>query len=75
MVNCKILAGSRKKALSVHTYALSKLLFAGSMPEISCRSSNIVYIPLEISIFSHSNSFINNGFVASYLNYPSLMKC
>ena len=45
---------SRCKTFLTHTESLAELFFAGGMPEIGCRPSNVMYVTLEIGHFCYS---------------------
>ena len=75
MVNFKIWTRFWKKTLPVHTYTVLNLFVTRSPPEISRRTSDIMYIPLKIRLFYHLLCFCYYRFMASCLQNPALMKC
>ena len=65
---------SRCKTLLPHAKSLAQLLFTGCVTKIGSRTSDIVYVSLEIGHFSYPFSLCKYGFLTSY-GYPSaLMK-
>ena len=74
MICVQILTRRREQTLTRFTNAMLHLLFAGWMPEICCRTANIMNISFKVLIFCNFFCFFNQRFMTSYLDNSSLME-
>ena len=63
-----------EKTLPVLADPVPELFFTGGMPEVCGGAAHIVKIALEIRIPGQKSGLLQNGFMASGLHRPSLMK-
>ena len=74
MICVQILTRRREQTLTRFTNAMLHLFFAGWMPEICCRTANIMNISFKVLIFCNFFCFFNQRFMTSYLDNSSLME-
>ena len=74
MVNYQVFARLRKQALLCRTCTPCELLFTCRLPEIGCRTTNIMDIALKVLILRDKLCLFYDRLMTSCLDYPALME-